>query len=220
MSAHLRDRSRGFTLSELMIGLSLSMIVMAAILSSYIYIARAYVRTIGFGEPNQPTLESQGRRTLATFAQDVQSASGLMTSPSSTYPLSASEVTLIVPRSTGGTKYVTYYYNSSSSATTVTKGASSVTVTATSLTRIDWSTVTALTLHSSLASCTLTYYDVFADIDVTGTARSYTTYVNYLTGIKQITLALSARAGTGANQTQLYQITSPRYILRNRAVLY
>jgi hypothetical protein len=205
-----------------MIGVSLSMIVMAAVLSSYVYVARAYTRTIGFGEPNQPTLESQDRRTLAIFAQDAQVAAGVQTTPTATYPVSASEVTLIVPSATGGTKNVTYYYNSTTSAATVTKNSASVTVPAKSLARIDWSTSPAswLTLHTSVQTCVFTYYDTFADIEVTGTARPYTTYVDYLTGIKQISLTLTSRAGTGTNLTQLYKITSPRYTFRNKGLLY
>jgi hypothetical protein len=195
-----------------MIGVSLSMIVMAAVLSSYVFIARAYTRTIGFGEANQPTLESQGRRTLAMLAQDVQVASGILTSPAATYPLSASEVTLIVPRATGGTKNVTYYYNSTASAVTVTKNAVSVSVPAKGLARIDWATSTSLTLHTSLLTCVFTYYD--------SNDRQYTAFTNYLIGIKQIALALTSQAGSGVNLTQVYKIASPRYVFRNKALLY
>lgn len=199
------------------------MAVMAAVLSSYVFVARSYSRTIGFGLPNQPTLESQGRRTLTYFARDVQAAAGIFTGSSpAAYALSDTKVTLIVPRSNGGTRYVTYYFNNTATAASVSDGTSTVSVPAYALSRIDWSSSTALTLHSSIvaSSCTFTCYDTFADIDVTGSARSYTTYVNYLNGIKQIALTLTAQAGSGSNQTLLYRITSPRYALRNKTLLY
>lgn len=198
------------------------MIVLAAVLSSYVYIARAYTRTIGFGEPNQPTLESQGRRTLVAFGQDVQSASGILTTPSATYPLSASEVTFIVPRATGGTKNVTYYYNSGASAATVTKNSVSVSVATKALVRIDWSTSPpkTLTLHTSLQSLAFSYYDGLTDVNGFGSVRGYTSYANYLLGIKQVSLTFTSQAGTGTNLTQLYRIASPRYAIRNKSLLY
>ena len=173
---------------------------MTGVLSSYVFVARSYNRTIGFGMANQPTLEAQGRRTLAWWAQDVQMASAV-TSPS------ASEVTLTVPRSDGGTKNVTYYYNSSTSAVSVY----SVTVPATSLARIDRNTNTCLTLHSSLLTCVFTYYDAIGN--------PYTTYTNFLPGIKQVSLAFTAQAGSSVNSTltQVYKSASPRLLLRNKA---
>ena len=195
-------RTGGFTLLELMVGMALSMMVMAAVLSSYVFVARAYTKTIGFGLPNQPTLEAQGRRTLAYFAQDVQMAAAV-SSPS------ASEVTLTLPLSTGGTKLVTYYYNSTSSAVSVY----SVTVPANALARIDRTSSTTLTLHTSLLTCTFSYYD--------NTGNPYTTYTNYMIGMKQISVVFTAQAGTSANNTltKVYRVASPKYLFRNKAVL-
>jgi len=202
VSPPLSSRRGGFTIAELIIGVSLSLMVMTAVLSSYVFVARSYTRTIGFGDPNQPTLEAQGRRTLAYFAQDVQAASAI-SSPS------ASQVTLTVPRSTGGTKNVVYAYNSAAVPVTV----SGYSVPAKSLARIDVSTSTGLTLHSSLLSCTFDYYDT--------SGQSYTSYTDYLIGIKQISLVLSAQAGKSDNGTltNVYQVASPRLLLRNKSLL-
>ncbi len=202
MSPRRTNCRAGFTISELLVGVSLALIVMTGVLSSYVFVARSYNRTIGFGMANQPTLEAQGRRTLAWWAQDVQMASAV-TSPS------ASEVTLAVPRSDGGTKNVTYYYNSSASAVSVY----SVTVPAASLARIDRDTSTALTLHSSLLTCVFSYYDTIGN--------PYTTYTNYLSGINQISVAFTAQAGSSVNSTltQVYKSASPRLLLRNKAWL-
>lgn len=202
MSPPRLNRCAGFTIGELLVGVGLSLIVMTGVLSSYVFVARSYNRTIGFGMANQPTLEAQGRRTLAWWAQDVQMASAV-TSPS------ASEVTLTVPRSDGGTKNVTYYFNSTASAVSVY----SVTVPATSLVRIDRDTSTALTLHSSLLTCVFSYYDTIGN--------PYTTYVNYLQGIKRVAVAFTAQAGSSVNSTltQVYKSASPRLVLRNKPLL-
>jgi Tfp pilus assembly protein PilW len=196
------NRRAGFTISELLVGVSLALIVMTGVLSSYVFVARSYNRTIGFGMANQPTLEAQGRRTLAWWAQDVQTASGV-TSPS------ASEVTLAVPRSDGGTKNVTYYYNSTASAVSVY----SVTVPAKSLARIDRNTSTALTLHSSLLTCVFSYFDTVGN--------PYTSYTDYLPGINQVSMVFTAQAGSSVNSTltQVYKSASPRLLLRNKAWL-
>jgi hypothetical protein len=195
-------RNAGFTLSELFVGLLLSSIVMAAVLSSYVYVARSYVRTVGFGLPGEPTLETQGRHTLAHFVRDVPVTSAI-TSPS------ASEVTLAVPHPSGGTKDVTYYYNSTDAAVSVY----GVSVPANSLVRIDRATSTLRKLHSSLQTCVFTYYD--------NSGQPYTAFSDYAIGIKQISLSLTAQGTNAANQTvtQLYRVTSPRLVLRNKPLL-
>ncbi len=206
MSKDRRSRKVGFTLPELLIAVTLSMIVMAAVLSSYVFVARSYTKTIGFGLPNQPTLEAQGRRTLAAFAQDVQMTSAISS-------ISASAVTLAIPRSTGGTKNVTYYYNSTSAAVTVSGSGYSAVVPATALARIDQASNTSLTLHSSLLTCVFSYYDA--------SGNPYTTFTNYLPGIKQISMTFTSQAGTSANNTltKVYKVASPRYLFHNKSLL-
>ncbi len=196
------SRRAGFTLSELMIGVSLSLIVMTAVLASYVFVARTYARTVAFGSANQPTLEAQGRRTLAYFAQDVQLSSALGNP-------TASSVTLTVPGSLGGTKEVSYYFNGTASPVTVNGYA----VPAMSLARIDVTTGAGLTLHSTLLTCVFSYYD--------STNNPYTTYVSHLPGIKQMSVAFTAQSGTATNGTltRIYKIASPRLALRNKALL-
>lgn len=195
-------RRAAFTLSELMIGVSLSLIVMTAVLASYVFVARTYARTVAFGSANQPTLEAQGRRTLAYFAQDVQLTSALGTP-------TASSVTLTVPGSLGGTKAVCYYFNGTASPVTINGYA----VPAMSLARIDVTTGTGLTLHSTLLTCVFSYYD--------STNNPYTTYVSHLPGIKQMSVAFTAQSGTATNGTltRIYKVASPRLALRNKALL-
>lgn len=202
MNIPLPSRSAGFTLSELMIGVSLSMIVMTAVLASYVFVARTYARTVAFGSANQPILEAQSRRTLASFARDVQMTSAL-SSPT------ASSVTLTMPSSLMGTKDVTYYFNSTAAPVTV----SGYAVPAMSLARIDVTTGTGLTLHSTLLTCVFIYYDA--------SNNPYTSYVNYLPGIKQMSMAFTAQSGTATNGTltSIYKVASPRLVLPNKAWL-
>lgn len=200
-----RRAAKGFTLVELMVGAALSAAVMAAVLSSYIYLGRGLNRLA-----NQQTLETETRRTLAYFTQDVQSATGL------TSTISATRVSLVVPSATG-TNTVTYYYNNSSSSTSVSINGTSVTMAADALTRCvyDGSTVTPQTLlrNISTGGLTFSYYD--------GAGNAYASYTNYIAGIKQLSLQVTTQAGSANNgtQTRPYQAASSRLVLRNRAYL-
>lgn len=188
----------GFTLVELLIGVSLSLMVMAAVLSSYVFLARSFTRSLGvvftrtstdFTQVNRPSLEAQGRQTLAYFSQDVRLASGIAGTPS------AAALTLTIPTATGSTT-VAYSYDAVNQTLTRT-----------------WSGMTGQILHYNVLGCTFSYFDM--------SGRPYTTYVNYLGGIKQLSVALTAQGGSARNQTltQVYRTESPRLLLRNRSLL-
>jgi Tfp pilus assembly protein PilW len=209
--------SAAFTLVELLIGMTLALMLMTAVLSTYVMIARNFTRSLGLVSANQPSLESQARHTLAYFAQDVRMASGLSGTPS------ASTVTLTLPTGTG-TNQVTYYYNSnpitpSTSSDPVTVNGSSIAMQRQALTRCVYngSTVTTLLLQSSLLTCTINYYD--------NSGNSYTSTDlsagNYAIGIKQLSLTFTTQAGSSTNGTltQVYTTTSPRLLIRNKALL-
>jgi hypothetical protein len=181
--------------------------VMAAVLSSYVYLAKSFVRLT-----NQQTLETEGRRALGYFTQDVQAATGI----DATLTLSATRFSLTVPAGTG-TNTITYYYHNSDTDTAVTISGSSITMTANSLTRCVYNgtTVTAQILMRNITSGSLTfsYYDA--------SGHAYTAYTDYLPGIKQLVLQFSSQTGQNANgtQTPVYQVASSRLIMRNKAVL-
>lgn len=202
--------SAGFTLVELLIGATLSAAVMAAVLSSYIYVGRQLARLA-----NQQILETEGRRTLANFSRDVRLASGLTTISISPTSPATSRVDLIVPTGSSSNT-VTYYYNNGVAAA-VTISGSSITMAANSLTRClyNGTTVTSLTLLRNINSngLTIRYYDT--------SNNPYTTYTDYLSGIKQISLEFSTQLGTASNgtQTKIYEVASNRLILRNRSLL-
>ena len=210
----LEPIERAFTLVELLVGMSLSLMVMTAVLTTYVTVGRNFTRSLGLSSATQPNLESQARRTLATFTQDVRMASGIVTT---TVPVSPSAITVTLTLPTGaGTKTVSYYINATAAAVTVTLSSYSTTVPAQSLVRVDGSNGATLTLQSSLQ---VSGTNAFSYYDASG--NPYTTYVNYLPGIKQLSLSFAAQAGSSTNGTltQVYKTDSPRLLFRNKALL-
>jgi len=195
--------SRAFTLVELLVGATLSAAIMAAVLSSYIYLGRNLARLA-----HQQNLETEARRTLATFTQDVQSASEITDTPL----LSASRVSMKVPSSTG-TNTVTYFYNNSSDDIPISIGSANVNMQAHALTRCvdNGATVSWQVLLRNITDrgLSLKYYD--------SSGKEYVSYTNYLYGIKQLALQFSTQTGTASNgtQTQIYRVSSSRLTMRN-----
>lgn len=180
---------------------------MAAVLSSYIYVGRQLARLA-----NQQTLETESRRTLANFSRDVRLAGNL----TDTANLSATRVSLLQPTGSGSNT-ITYYHNDTASDVSVTVSGSSVLMPANALTRClyNGTSVTSLTLLRNITTggLTIRYYDA--------SANEYTSYTNYLEGIKQLSLEFSTQLGTASNgtQTKINTMASNRLILRNRSLL-
>jgi Tfp pilus assembly protein PilW len=209
-------RSAAFTLVELLIGAALSAAVLAAVLSSYLYLSRQLARLA-----HQQTLETEGRRALGYFTQDIQRASGVDT----TQTVAANRVALTVPSAAGTNHTITYYYNASlTAAATVSINGTNVTMPAASLTRCvyDGSTVTSQTLLRYITDgdtdtadndLQIRYYD--------SSGNEYASYTDYLPGIKQLTLEFVTRTGTAnsGTQTPLHRVKSSRLALRNRSFL-
>ncbi|MDB6092509.1 MAG: hypothetical protein JWM32_71, partial [Verrucomicrobia bacterium] len=146
----------GFTLVELLVAMSVSLILMLGILSSYLFLGKNFTRTLGASFGSEPTLESQGRRTLETFASDVQmSSSAVPVIPVFPIPSTDLELTLTVPRANGAMKTVTYYFNSAGS-NLLKLG---FTLPPQSLSRIDLENNVCTRLHSNLLNCSFTFYD-------------------------------------------------------------
>jgi|UniRef100_UPI00404AF115 Tfp pilus assembly protein PilE len=102
----------GFTIVELLIGVTLSVMMLGAVFSSYIFLTKHFVRSIGVTNANEPTLEVQARRTLNYFAQDVAAASDIDFDETVSPDTLANKVTLTIPVA-AGTTTVTYDYDSS-----------------------------------------------------------------------------------------------------------
>lgn len=84
----------GFTLVELMIGSTLGAFILAAVLSTFLFMGRS-----GANVQNYNDMEAQARKALEVFAQDTRQASGVVWSDANTVAL------------TVGTLTVTYQYN-------------------------------------------------------------------------------------------------------------
>ncbi|MCW5548028.1 MAG: prepilin-type N-terminal cleavage/methylation domain-containing protein [Opitutaceae bacterium] len=129
MTTTARSRSAGFTISELLVGITLSGLVMAAVLSSYVYLGRNFARLM-----NQQTLESEGRRTVQTFARDVRMAEGFSGTPTAT------QLTLVLPAGN-----VTYAYDNTNRRLTRTPAGGSALV---------------LLRNTTDNGCSFLYYDI------------------------------------------------------------
>ncbi len=92
----------GFTLVEILIAASLSTLVLAGVMSAFLFIGRT-----GFSASNYSEMEAQTRRALDRFAHDVRQASGIHWNHSQS-------ITLSLPTATNATTRVTYAYDSSS----------------------------------------------------------------------------------------------------------
>ena len=108
-----RGASRGFTLVELMIAMSLSAVVFAAILSAYVFIGRNLTRLA-----NLEQQEGQCRRLLNTFAKDVGMAMRVTTA-------SDTQLTLTVPTASS-TAPVVYNYSNGTLTRTDATGATTL----------------------------------------------------------------------------------------------
>jgi len=99
-----RTRSRrtaGFTLAEVMIAATLSTMVLAGVLSAFLFLARTSFRSSGYSE-----MEAEMRRGLDTFARDTRNATDV-------HWTSAQSLTLTV----GGLP-VTYAYDGDAASAT------------------------------------------------------------------------------------------------------
>ncbi len=205
-----RSHSRaGFTLVELLVGMSLALVVMTAVLSTFGFLGRNLNRLA-----NQQQLESEGRRALAYFAQDVRMATGL-SSPGD------AQLELAVPAGTASRKII-YYYNSATTATTVSIGATgdqvSITAPGNSLVRFledtaNPNTGSTVTLLRNLLSCDFDYRDV--------SDNAVTDFTNKVTSIKKVALEFRSQTGDAANATRapVYPAASPFLTIRNKALL-
>ncbi len=100
-----RSAARGFTLVEVMIGSSISVVVLAGVLTAFLMMGRS-----GYNAANYSVMEAEARRALETFSSDARMANNITWN-------SANSITLRVV--TGSTsQLVTYAYDTSTSGST------------------------------------------------------------------------------------------------------
>jgi len=91
----VRGLRQGFTLVEVMIGAALGSVVLAAVLSTFLFMGRS-----GANLANYSDMETQARRAMAYFAEDVRQASDI-------FWVNSTSVVLAV-----NGQSIAYFYNS------------------------------------------------------------------------------------------------------------
>ncbi|MBL9214762.1 MAG: prepilin-type N-terminal cleavage/methylation domain-containing protein [Opitutaceae bacterium] len=191
---------RGFTLVELLISSTLAAVVMAAILSSYLYLGRNLTR-LAYNQ----TLESKSRLALTYLANDIKQATSV-SSPTTT------SVILNVP---GGT--ITYTYDATNRR--LRRQATTGAVADTYLLYTGGQTSGQVRID-----CPAFTFSYYTTTNGSPTYQSTSTLVPY--SIKMIGVAFTVRssgssaASTAAAQGTLTQMdtASARFVLRNRTV--
>lgn len=102
-----RRAALGFTLVEVIIGSTIGAFILAGVLSAFLMLGRSGVNLVSY-----TTMESQTRRALENFAQDVRMASNLVWN--SNY-----SITLTVPDNyTANSNQVTYAWDTTAGSST------------------------------------------------------------------------------------------------------
>ena len=183
----------GFTLVEVMIAMALSLIVLAGVLSTFLYIVRA-----GYSTTSYADMENQSRMGLELFARDARMAKNITWN-------SSTSITLTIPTSSSDATYL-YQYNST--AGTFTRTCTSAGTTAETL--ITGITASSFTLQGyKLTTDPVTHYPYAVDLSNLSQASVDTKQI-------QLTLGLGRSVSTvpGASSN----VISARFILRNKHV--
>lgn len=101
----LRVRQRAFTLVEIMVGSTISVIILAGVLTAFLMLGRS-----GYNAANYSVMEAEARRALETFSEEARMANNITWN-------SNTSITLRVVTSTSS-QLVTYAYDSSTSGPT------------------------------------------------------------------------------------------------------
>lgn len=182
----LRRLRRGFTLVEVMIGAALGSVVLAGVMSTFLMLARSGVSAV-----NYTTMDTQSRRALEEFAQDVRMASDVTWNTTSSvtltvpenYTSTSNKVTYTWDNTAGSPSYRCFYRVPGDSAATSPKTIYIRNVTSFSYARFD-------RLNSPTTS-------------------------NASTKRIQISMTVTSTAQTVVNTTD--QLVSASFILRNKA---
>lgn len=181
--------TRGFTLVEVMIGASLSSFVLAAVLSTFLFMGRS-----GANVQNYNDMEQQARTALEFFAEDTRQASGVVWN-------STSSLTLTV-----GTNTVDYVYDSTTAKFTRTVKTGGTTIWTRTL-------ITGITANTF----TFTAYKISDSVNAISLASATDrTAANGTTKQIQLSLECSRKNTTVVAATN--SVLSARFILRNKKV--
>lgn len=188
MKRRLQSR-RGFTLVEMLVSSTLASMVMAAVLSSFVFLGRNLTRLA-----NYHSLETKGREALAYLGRDLASAQSVKSGTTPT----GSTVTLVLPAGE-----VTYTYDSTNFKLRrqANFGASQ----------------DIFLLKNDNSACTAFAFDYYTMTGGAPTSQ-ITTSVNVPYSIKQIQVRFTVQTPGGASPVTRasYDAVSARYLVRNR----
>jgi prepilin-type N-terminal cleavage/methylation domain-containing protein len=181
-----RRSSRGFTLVEVMIGATLSSFVLLAVLTTFLFMGRS-----GANLSNYSDMESQARKALEIFAEDVRQASVVNWTSEHSLTITVNAVQVV------------YTYNSGSGTFTRT------------------SSGTTRTLISGIVASSFEFkaYNL-AQVDGV-TSMPLTTAAERVaanTSTKQIQISLRSTRTTQTVRSATNLVLSARFILRNKIV--
>ncbi len=137
-----RARS-GFTLVEVLIGATLGTMILAGVLTTFLFLGRS-----GMNVQNYNDMESQARKSLELFAEDVRQASAIAWSSSTTVTLTVNTAPVIYTYDSGAG---TFYRRDATGTRALLTGVTSFTFKAYTITGAeitDFSTSTARTAAS------------------------------------------------------------------------
>lgn len=101
ITTHLPRHSRylrqdGFTLTEVIIGATISVFILAAVLSSFLFLSRS-----GANIRNYTDMEAQARKSLELFAEDTRQASSVKWASATSVTLTVNAVDIVYQYSSG-----------------------------------------------------------------------------------------------------------------------
>jgi type II secretory pathway pseudopilin PulG len=182
-------RRRAFTLAELMIAMTLTVVAMSGILSTALMITRS-----GYRVDQYTDMENESRKSLEQFGQDVRMAQDVTWHDANSLTL-----TLPIDATSANTINCRYTYDP----------------VAKTLTRITTGKTTVLL--TGIEQCTLMGFKINGDPTHTS-ATPATPWVTISNSTKQLQLSVSSKRTQTTSIETAQKVISARFILRNKRV--
>jgi Tfp pilus assembly protein PilW len=189
-----RRRAGGFTIVEMMVGASLGAFIMAGVLSTFLFLGRS-----GANVQNYSDMESQARKALETFAEDVRQANAIVWN-------SEVSVTLTVNAAN-----VVYEYVSPAAATTARPAGFYRTATGS-----DRRLISGIKINSDGTTTFMFRAFNIAGTELAVSSAALRTTANSST--KQLQISLECQRTNTTVVAVTNTVLSARYILRNKIV--
>lgn len=197
-----KSRRHGFTLVEVMVASSVSLIVLGGVLAAYLFLGRGLTRLI-----NAQQQEVRSRHALRVFTDDVTTANKLTTASSTIVSgvTTAASFVAEIPKASGTTS-VTYTYNYSASGSGT-------------LTRYRADTAESTTILKDVTSLAVNYFTTTEVASGTTFSTTRTAPGNALS-VKAVQMQFTTSVGSAASGTlSSFTTLSQRVVMRNRAML-